>query len=107
MPALAPSPAHLALAWVVDVIAHRKGDVSREEMAEYCGPKLLGPTAGTAEAFRSWAKEADGAVLESLEVDDPTYVRGYLATRDHRWKLILEIDRSTSKLTYLQFDSAR
>jgi hypothetical protein len=107
MPKLAPTPAHRVLEWFVDVIGHRKGDVSREEIAEYCGPEFLGPTAGTVELFRKWAKEADGAVLESLEVDDPTYVRGYLATREHRWKLVLEIDRATSKLMYLRLESAR
>lgn len=104
-PSLAPSPTHRVLEWLVDVIAHRKGEVSRDEMSEFCGPQFLTPVAGTAEQFHRWASDADGAVLESLEVDDPTYVRGYLATRDKRWKLILEIDASTSKLSYLRFES--
>lgn len=107
MAPLAASPTHHVLEWLVDVITRRKGDVSREELAEYCDQRFLSPVAGTAEGFRTWASAADGAVLESLEVDDPTYLRGYLATRDHRWKIILEIDPSTSKLTYLAFTSTR
>lgn len=107
MPALTPTPTHRVLVWLVDVIAHSKGEVSRDEMAEYCGPYLLGPVAGTADGFRKWANAADGAVLESLEVDDPTYVRAYLATRDHRFKLTIEIDSATSKLTYMRFETVR
>lgn len=106
MPALPPSPTHRVLEWLVDVIAHRKGEVSRDEMAEYCDAGFLGPVAGTAESFRRWASAADGAVLESLEIDDPTYVRGYLATQEHRWKLTFEIDQ-TSKMSYLRFETVR
>ncbi len=98
---------HRALAWLVDVLAHRKGEVSRDEMAEYCGPGFLGPVAGTAERFHQWAQDVDGAVLEPLEVDDPTYVRGTIAKGGHRWTLILQIDPSTSKLSYLRFAPAQ
>lgn len=101
--ALSPSPTHRVLEWLVDVITRRHGDVSMDEIAEYCGPGFLGPTAGTQSALASYAKRADGAVLESIEVDDPTYVRAYLATRDHRWKLIFEIDKKTELLEYLRF----
>jgi hypothetical protein len=107
MAALAPTSAHRVLAWVVDVITHRKGEVARAEIASYCGPKFLGPVAGFPEALKRWATVADGGVLESLEVDDPTYIRGYIATRDHRWKIILEIDDATSKLQYIRFERTR
>lgn len=58
-----------------------------------------------ADIFRGWAKDADGAVLESLEVDDPTYVRGYLRARERRLKIILEIDQATSKLAYVKLET--
>lgn len=76
-------------------------------MADYCGPQLLGPVAGTTDAFHKWARDADGAVLLSLEADDPTYIRAYIETSEHRWRLILEIDPTTSKLAYLRFELAR
>jgi hypothetical protein len=30
-----------------------------------------------------------------------------VATREHRWKIIIEVDPSTAKLTYLAFTSTR
>jgi len=104
---LSPSRGHQELEWFVDVIAHRKGDVSHDELVEHVDKKLLGPVSTTTADFHKWAAEANGAVLESIEVDDPTYIRAYLATHDARWKLIIQVEPSTSKLTYLSWNRAR
>jgi hypothetical protein len=104
---LSPSPGHQVLEWLVDVIAHRKGDVSHDELVEHFDKKLLGPVSTTNGDLHTWAAEANGAVLESIEVDDPTYIRAYLATHDRRWKVIIEFEPSTSKLTHLSWHLAR
>lgn len=104
---LSASTGHQVLEWIVDVIAHRKGDVSHDELVEHFDKKLLGPVSTTAADLHRWAAEADGAVLESIEIDDPTYIRAYLATHDRRWKVVIEFEPSTSKLTHLSWHSAR
>lgn len=104
---LSASPGHHVLEWLVDVIAHRKGEVSHDELVEHFDKKLLGPVSTTAADFHKWAAEADGAVLESIEIDDPTYIRAYLATHDFRWKVVIEFEPSTSKLTYLSWHRTR
>lgn len=104
---LAASPTHRVLEWYVDVITHRHGDVADDEILEYCGPGFLDPTSNFRENLKAQAEAADGAVLESLEVDDPFYVRGYLATSDRRWKIIMEINKTTKKMEYLRFTSAK
>jgi len=45
--------------------------------------------------------EARGAVVESIEVDDPTYLR-WVVAGTKRWRVILEIDSGSGKLTFLQ-----
>jgi len=100
---LSPSPGHQALEWVVDVLVHRKGDVSHDELVEHMDKKLLGPVSTATADFRKWAADANGGVLESIEVDDPTFIRAYVATHDGRWKLTIEFEASTSKLTYLSW----
>jgi hypothetical protein len=57
---LSASPGHQVLEWLVDVIAHRKGDVSHDELVEHFDKKLLGPVSTT-----------NGDL--------------YLATHDRRW----------------------
>lgn len=101
MAPLSPSPTHDALQWFVDVVARRGGDVSRDELAQHAGKNFLGPTAGTSERFKAFATEASGAVLESIEVDDPTYIRAYIATGTKRWQVILQVE--DSKLSYLSY----
>jgi hypothetical protein len=91
--------------WFVDAITHRGGAVTRDELAAYCDHGFLGPTARTAERFAGWAKELDGAVLTALEVDDVEYVSGILATADHRWKFIMNVD-ADGKLSYLRLATA-
>jgi hypothetical protein len=107
MDPLSPSPAHHALEWLVDVLVHRKGDVPHDELVEHFDKKLLGPVSTTAAELREWAAAARGAVLESIEVDDPTYIRAYLATQDRRWKVIIEIEPSTSQLTHVSWHLVR
>ena len=102
---LGTSATHRALAWIVDVIGAREGKVTRDELAQHANKKMLGPVAGFDTFLATWAADAKGAVDESLEVDDPTYLRGYVRAGDKRWKVIFELD-DEGKISFLQKDRA-
>ena len=104
--ALSASPGHQVLAWFVDVIAHRKGDAPRAELAEHLDAKMLGPASTITQSLHRWATDASCAVLDKIEVDDPTYLRAFIATADKRWMIILQIDPAASKMTYVRYERA-
>jgi len=94
------------LEWFVDVIAHRNGDASRDELAAHVDAKMLGPASTLARSLHRWASDAGCAVLDHIEVDDPTYIRAFIATPQKRWMIILQIDPAASKMTYVRYEHA-
>ena len=94
------------LAWFVDAVTQRHGEVPPDELALHADKKMLGPVSGLDKDLPKYGAAAHCGWLDRIEVDDPTYVRAYVATVDKRWLLIMQIDVATSKMTYLRFDPA-
>lgn len=93
---------HVQLIWIVDVIGRRRGSVDDPEVAQHWHEAKPMHVHNMRLFLAKWSEDASGAVIEQLEVDDPTYLRAWVVAGTRRWRVILEIDASSGKLTYLR-----
>lgn len=101
---LSTTSMHRELAWFVELLGKRKGVVEPAELEQHYDRFKPALTPSVQKFLREWGAKADGAIVESLEVDDPSYVRAILATGSKRWRLILEISESSNKIVFVQLE---
>jgi hypothetical protein len=102
---LEDTPIHQHMTWLLDVIGRRQGVVDITEINEHWDPRSVhGPVAIRLllDDFREWGRGSSSAYVESIEVDDPTYLRAHVLVGDKRWRVILSLNESSMKINFLK-----
>jgi hypothetical protein len=98
------APTHRELAWIVELLGARKGIADRDELAQHWDKSMLGamPLRQVVDGLSEWGAKTASLVVERIEIDDPTYLVAHVATPSYRWRVILSIDPSSTKLVLVK-----
>jgi hypothetical protein len=99
------TPTHRQLGWLVEVLGQRKGVITASELAAHQDRVPPGSSDAMLAFYAGWGAETEGAVVEAIEVDDPTYIRAIVVAGDRRWRVVLTVDRD-GRITFVDLKRA-
>ena len=103
---LSDTPAHRELHWLIEVIGHRHGRIDAAEVGEHWGAAMARPMPAkqTIDEFQRWGEGLPEGVIETIEVDDPTYIVAHVVFGAKRWRVVVSLDPNTMKINLVRND---
>jgi hypothetical protein len=98
-------PTQRELAWLIELVGQRRGISSAAELEGHFAARPLKPALidGTIKWLADWGAEAKDAYVESVDVDQDEYLKATVVAGNKRWKVILNFESSTFRISYVQF----